>query len=353
MLRADESGEERESLTSQIARSVVGAGTVMVAAGHTPEAAAMMAAAQPWAEQVLGGSMRCWLDRTQWLFDRAVKARREEPLAEALGESPAASALLSDAGFAASRTDYEEKLEAIARAIESGVLFETGEAFDSEAVIVRTICQLERPHVAVLGALVGAPAGLLEPHLVTRFPQFERILGNTLAELQRLGAVEVATLPVQDLSREVESLARRSLSVDPIQVMSRVMRDQHRNAVRKPGYVSTALGLEIGQRFAAAAEALQGTARPEVPTHSHGDVDEYLGWVFPGPNGWPGPPQGLEASSRPLWLMDPDESKCPACGLGLIVQGWATETLGGQTVFQMAGERKCPDGHPVTLPGYH
>ncbi|QRO87205.1 hypothetical protein [Kytococcus sedentarius] len=354
MPRADQSDEERESGTSKLSRSVVGAGFVIATAGHSPEAVAMAAAAQPWAEQAFVGGMRRWRDRTQSLFERAAKARVEEPLAEVLEESPAASALLSDAGFAASRTDYEEKLEAIAQAIESGVLFETGEVFDSEAVIVRTICKLERPHAAVLGALVGAPSGLLKSHLSIQLPQFERILSSTLADLQGFGAVQVATLPGKDLSREVENLASRSLgSADPIQVMSRVMREQHRNAVKQPGYVATPLGLEIAQRLAAAAEALRGTVRPETPKRSLGDVEEYLGWVFPGPGGWPDSPQGLEAHSRPFWLVDPEGNECTVCGLGLIVRGWAVETLSGEPVFHIAGEPRCPDGHAVNPPGRH
>lgn len=152
-----------------ITRGLVAGSAALIAAQLGPEGQALVALGTPFAEAAIGGGIRRWRDWTQAYGARAASESGHEALTEHLRSNPDAAALLSEAGYAASRTDYQVKLEAIGAAIAGGVLFEDGVTFDTEALVVRVICQLERMHVTVLSAVVSAPQGLLEEHLAEHF----------------------------------------------------------------------------------------------------------------------------------------------------------------------------------------
>lgn len=133
-------------------------------------------------------------------------------LLDCLEKRPSATALLLDAGQAVARTEYVVKVEAIGCTIAGGVLYEEGVAFDVQAVIVRAICRLERPHVAVLVAL--GDDRCLEADLRSELPSYANVPAGLLAELHLLGlvvptptlyhgSVEPDGARVNDLGREV------------------------------------------------------------------------------------------------------------------------------------------------------
>lgn len=108
-----------------------------------------------------------------------------ETLLERLASKPAPAALLADAALAVARTDYEIKIEAISAAISEGVLYEEGTTFDTEALIVRTIIALERPHIVLLMAADGEFVSAEE--MASRFPAYGEVLPSLINEINGLG----------------------------------------------------------------------------------------------------------------------------------------------------------------------
>lgn len=329
-------------------RGLVAGSGVLLANQLGPEAQALVAFGTPFAEAAIGGGIQRWREWTQTLGARAAGDGGHEALIAHLRGSPEAAALLSDAGYAASRTDYQAKLEAMGEAIAGGVLYEEGVTFDTDALVVRTICQLERTHVAVLGAIVSSPEGLLKEHVAEQLPQLRTAIPSILADLQALALVGVGRRQSTDLGRELKSKLRAAGGQsDAGAVIVRVLSDAHREQQRMPGYRGTAPGLDVVRRFADAATRVGDEELTGGATRPLAEVEEYMGLVLPGQSGWRGSSRDLDPGQRPVWVVDPQRRTCPTCGHEAVVRGTVTRMAGGNDYVAMGPEPRCPRGHSI------
>lgn len=331
-----------------VTRGFVAGGAALLAAQLGPEGQALVAFSTPFAEAAIGGGIRRWRDWTQALGARAASESGHEALTERLMTNADAAALLSEAGYAASRTDYQVKLETIGDAIAGGVLFEEGVAFDTEALVVRTICQLERMHVTVLSAVVSAPQGLLEGHVAEHLPQLSTAIPSILADLQALALVAKESRPSMDtgnvLKRQLRAAGdQRDLGAVIVGVLS----DAHREERRTPGYRATPMGMDVMRRFAEAATRVRDEELASGATRPLGELKEYMSLVLPDQSGWREPTRNLDPEQRPVWVLDPQGRTCPTCGREAVIQGAVTRMAGGSDHTTLSSEPRCPWGHSL------
>lgn len=324
------------------------AGAVAAAYPLGPGGQAVVASGTPFAEVALIGGIRRWREWIQAFGDRAADKGGQEALLGHLQGRPEAAALLSDAGYAASRTDYQVKLEAIGEAIAGGVLYEEGVTFDTDALLVRTICQLERTHVAVLAAIVSAPAGLLKEHLTEQLPELGTAVPSILADLQALALVGVGRPQPTDRGREFQRQLRSAgRGADPGSVMVDFLSKSDREQPKIPGYQGTALGLEVVRRFADAATRVGDEELTGTIVRPLGELEEYMGLVLPEETGGRESSHDLDPGSRPVWVVDPQRGTCPTCGRDTVVRGWVRRMAGGNDSVSMASHARCPSGHSL------
>lgn len=161
-----------------------GAGAALGAYTGNPEYAVAGAALSPWGAMVLAQLGQGTLEKVSWLGERAARGGDVEKLLAHLADYPEAAALLLEAGRACASTQYERKIEAIGRVIAQGVLYEDGVAFDIEATIVRAVCALNRPHIAVLNHLSQVdPEALEVSGIHTALPLYSDVLPALLGDL--------------------------------------------------------------------------------------------------------------------------------------------------------------------------
>lgn len=231
--------EDRAALISAVG---VGSAVAAVGAYGTLEAAVIAGTLGPLAQATIAPALRRWAEWVERLGERAAGEGGVEALARHLEANPEAAALLSDAAYVSARTTYEHKLEVIGQAMADGVLYETGTAFDVEAQVVRLVCRLERPHVAVLSAL---PEGADLDTLSRELRQLAPVTHGLVGELVALGLVEEGPrwLPAA-------SVAPRGVGWE-MGLPTRVVADGKPRAIK---YLHTELGQEVLARFTRAAK---------------------------------------------------------------------------------------------------
>lgn len=324
------------------------AGAVAAAYPLGPEGQVLVASSTPFAEVALIGDIRRWREWIQTFGERAADRGGQEALLAHLQGRPEAAALLSDAGYAASRTDYEAKLEAIGEAIAGGVLYEEGVAFDKDALLVRTICQLERTHVAVLAAIVSSQGGLLKEHLTEQLPELGPAVPSILAELQALALVGIGRPQPTDRGREFQRQLRSAgRGANPGPVIADFLSKSDRDQLKIPGYQGTSLGLEVVRRYADAATRVGDEELTGTTLRPLGEVEEYMGLVLPEETGGRESSHDLDPGTRPVWVVDPQRSTCPTCGRAMVVRGFVHHMAGGNEPVIMAPGIRCPAGHPL------
>lgn len=173
----------------------------------------------------LQGSLERRLTALLRLIQEAAQGDREAELRDVLTNHPGRASLVLDAAEAMAKTGYEVKVEALARAIASGMLYEDDVRFDVEEAIVRTIMALDRLQVAILFEIHGDYVD--ESELEARLAQYAFVLPAKLNELRRLGL----TAGSQE---------------DP----------EHPGLWMFNGHKLTELGREVRQRLQSAADAL-------------------------------------------------------------------------------------------------
>lgn len=173
----------QETALSVILGGLAGGGAALMTAGGDPGAAVLAGIAAEPAKILL---LRTWKHLSR-LGEQQARRGGPDALANRLKRQPEAAALLFDAATAMARA-YEEKVETIARAVDQAMLYEEDVRFDVEALIVRTIFRLDRPHVAALVELGDDYVD--KDQLPSRLPGYAHVLPALLGELDRLGLTE-------------------------------------------------------------------------------------------------------------------------------------------------------------------
>lgn len=221
---APEGRSLRERLENAANTSLVAAATGALGAGA--EAALLGAASGPalLALEALWGSVRALRagNAARVVAEAASRAGMSpEAFAEAVGASAERAILAGEVIDAAMRTAFEEKLTALAVALSVGVT--DNAVIDRELLVVRTLADLDLPHVQVLERMVndhpggmavyrgtpGAPRfdlpGWSQRALVKALPTHAEVLMALIGALERHALVEV--VPVNWVKRANEELA--------------------------------------------------------------------------------------------------------------------------------------------------
>lgn len=357
--------EKRDPSSSELlGRSLVGGvgatiGTTVVG----PEATVVVALATPYVEAALTGTIRRAAEWVETFGKRAAPDGRAEELIEHLQNHPHAAALLTDAGFAAARTDYEVKLEAIGQAIAEGVLYEEGVRFDTEAALVRAIAALERSEVAVLAEVVRAPAGIFRADLAGAVPNLQESLDGVIGTLERMGLIvegggeRAARTTEAEIKRALESAGRtRPETVRGGGLPSRFFDElakQIAGASEPTFYTASRLGIAVMRRYIDSAKAVGKPVLDEgaLTQPFHEGREEWLGPVVPNGPTWTddrerqfGYAQGdsPHQGSRPGWLVG--EGDCGQCGSVMVVEANFTRAMSGQERATVGRGARCPRG---------
>lgn len=340
-------GEGLERRGELVAQGAVGAFAGMFALyADAPGTAAAVGAAGALAQAAVLPTIQRWSLMTQRLGERAAGERGPEALEERLRESPAAAALLSDLGYAAARTEYEVKLEAIARALADGLLYEEGTAFDTHALVARMVSRLERPHVAVLSAVVSAPGGVLPEHIWEVMPELKEPLDNLVADLEALGLVAFMEPVRSDLPGSLRRSIRaagsgRSLDDVLVDEMDRAWKEDSAPAV----LVASLLGTRVMRLYVDAAQDV-GERAVQIGPPSRAlvaETHEYLGPVLPRGEAWSAPASRFRRGQRSTWVLS--DGSCEACDERLVQRCSINMMAGGRLHVTTFGDHRCPSGH--------
>lgn len=171
------------------------------------------------------------------LLDRVVPARRRradrmaagaarradmtaDELVDRLSENERKLLLAAAALTAASNTDLEAKLAALAEALAEGALTEDESRLELESLFVAAVADIERPHLRVVQAMrpegpaaVGARrARFTAAELSQQLPDIASMVGPALATLERHGVVERRPHSfqrvIEDQRKQIESLTK-------------------------------------------------------------------------------------------------------------------------------------------------
>ncbi len=199
-MATNEEESTEDGLNETVVRSLVATAGAAVGVHSGPEATMLAAAAVPFLEIALIPTLSRLASTVENLARRAAHGD-EAKLRDRLAKHPPSAALLTDAGLASSRTDFDLKIEAIAQAISEGVLYEEGVAFDHDAMLIRIICGLERAQVTVLEQVVRAPDGVDVDVIASQLPYLRDVAHKIIAELTAAGLIRTRIhQPVQSLS---------------------------------------------------------------------------------------------------------------------------------------------------------
>lgn len=348
---------------SNVASSLIGGVGATIGTTVGPEAAVVAALATPFAEAAFTATIR---RAVQWggVFGRrAAPGGDEGKLVERLEGHPQAAALLADAAFAAARTDYEVKLEAIGQAIAEGVLYEEGVKFDTEAALVRAIAALERSDVAVLAEVVRAPAGIFRADLAGAVPNLQESLDGVIGTLERMGLIaegggeRAAPATESEIKRALESAGRaRPETIRGEGLPSRFFDElakQIAGAGEPTFYTASRMGIAVMRRYIDSAKAVGKPVLDEgaLTQPFREGREEWLGPVVPNGPTWTddrerqfGYAQGgsPHQGSRPGWLVG--EGDCMECGSVMVVEANFTRAMSGQEWATIVKGARCPRG---------
>lgn len=174
----------------EIAAGVLASGTataLTLATGPAAPGIALSAAmATPVLQEMYGRVIR----RFAKLIEESAADGDVAALEAHLVASPQSANLVMTVAEASSATAYPAKVEALARALRDGVLYETGTKFDVEAHIISAMCRMERLHIMVLASLQARDSRASREEIAADLPEVGIALAGIVQELAVFGLVE-------------------------------------------------------------------------------------------------------------------------------------------------------------------